>query len=143
MGSSHSVTIWWMSLHSWHSKVRMWKPKWLGVICASIVTLLQIGHSGRKDMVARLDEAGAQHSQSPGICRYRAGDESIMARCNTGTMFRFAHLRNEINDWFTNWSAVRLNLSKSHFQRWKAAKTSTPIRKASAIAMSARKNLAI
>ena len=68
----------------------MWKPKWLGVICASIVTLLQIGHSGRKDMVARLDEAGAQHSQSPGRCRYRAGDESIMARCNTGAMFCFA-----------------------------------------------------
>jgi hypothetical protein len=46
-------------------KVRMWKPKWLGVICASIVTLLQTGHSGRKDMIARLAQAGAQHSQSP------------------------------------------------------------------------------
>jgi hypothetical protein len=43
----------------------MWEPKWLGVTPASIVTDLQIGHSGRKDMVARLDKAGAQHSQSP------------------------------------------------------------------------------
>ena len=78
MGSSHSVTIWWMSLHNWHSKVRMWKPKWLGVICASIVTLLQTGHNGRKDMVARLDEAGAQHSQSPVRCRYKAGDRQSL-----------------------------------------------------------------
>jgi hypothetical protein len=43
-----------MSLHSWHSKVRMWKPKWLGVVRASVVTVLQVGHSGRKDMFARL-----------------------------------------------------------------------------------------
>jgi hypothetical protein len=32
----------------------MWKPKWLGVTPASIVIDLQIGHSGRKDMFARL-----------------------------------------------------------------------------------------
>ena len=56
----------------------MWKPKWLGVTCASIVTLLQTGHSGRKDMVARLDEAGAQHSQSPVRCRYKAGDRQSL-----------------------------------------------------------------
>ena len=78
IGSSHSVTIWWMSLHNWHSKVWMWKPKWLGVTCASIVTLLQTGHSGRKDMVARRDEAGAQHSQSPVRCRYKAGDRQSL-----------------------------------------------------------------
>jgi hypothetical protein len=65
----------------------MWKPKWLGVICASIVTLLQTGHNGRKDMFARLDGAGAQHSQSPVGCRYRDGDQSMMrvaiqARCS-------------------------------------------------------------
>jgi hypothetical protein len=58
----------------------MLKPKWLGVIRASIVMPLQIGHSGRKDMIARLDEAGALHSQSPDSCHDKAGDGSIMAR---------------------------------------------------------------
>jgi hypothetical protein len=37
----------------------MWKPKWLGVTPASIVTDLQIGHNGRKDMFARLDQGGS------------------------------------------------------------------------------------
>jgi hypothetical protein len=83
-----------MSLHNWHSKVRMWKPKWLGVICASIVTLLQIGHSGRKDMVARLYQAGAQHSQSPVRCRYKADDRHSLQQNEPPSLFNFAQFIN-------------------------------------------------
>jgi hypothetical protein len=93
-----------MSLHSGHSKVRIWKPKRPDVTRASIVADWQIGHSGPKwkDMVARLDQAGAQHSQSPGRCRYKAGDGVTMPRRDTDAMFNFAHFHKEINDWFTN-----------------------------------------
>jgi hypothetical protein len=56
------------------------KPKWLGVIRASVVAPLQIGHSGRKDMVARLDEARALHSQSRVRCHDKADDGSMIAR---------------------------------------------------------------
>src|ERR1700722_1994826 len=94
MGSSHSVTIWWMSLHNWHSKVRMWKPKWLGVICASIVTLLQIGHSDRKDMVARLYQTGAQHSQSPVRCRYNVDERHSLQQNETPSLINFAQFIN-------------------------------------------------
>lgn len=55
-------------------------PQRPGVIRASIVVVLQIGHSGRtwNDMMLALDQAGAQHSQSPGGCRYKAGDEDSL-----------------------------------------------------------------
>lgn len=72
----------------------MWKPKWLGVTCASIVTLLQTGHSGRKDMFARLDQAGAQHSQSSGGCRYKADDEDSLERNEPPPLFNFAQFIN-------------------------------------------------
>jgi hypothetical protein len=58
----------------------MLKPRWLGVIRARVVAPLQIGHSGRKDMVTRLDEARAHHSQSPVRCHDKADDGSMMAR---------------------------------------------------------------
>jgi hypothetical protein len=94
--------------------VRIWKPKRLDVVRASIVVVLQIGHSGRtwKDMILALPEAGAQHSQSPDGCRFKAGDGAIMAHSNIGLVFCFAHLQKEINDWCTNWSPVRFKLSK-------------------------------
>jgi hypothetical protein len=72
----------------------MWKPKWLGVTPASIVIDLQIGHSGRKDMFARLDQAGAQHSQSPGRCRYRADDGYSLQRNEPPPLVNIAHFIN-------------------------------------------------
>src|SRR5579863_1565906 len=93
-----------MSLHSGHSKVWIWKPQRPGVTRASIVVVLQIGHSGRtsKDMMLALSQAGAQHSQSPDGCHYRAGDGDSLERNEPPPLFNFAQFiksSQKINEW--------------------------------------------
>jgi hypothetical protein len=43
----------------------------------------------------------------------RPGDGAILPSRSTGTLFRIAHSQKEINDWFTNCSAIRFKLSKT------------------------------
>jgi hypothetical protein len=53
-------------------------------------------------MFARLDQAGAQHSQSPGRCRYKAGDGAIMSRRDTDALVNIAQFINtsqKTNEW--------------------------------------------
>jgi hypothetical protein len=62
---------------------------------------------------ARLGSGGSVTELSvTGRRRYRADDGAIMPRRKISQLSCFAHFYKEINDWFTNWSAVGFKLSK-------------------------------
>ena len=71
-----------MPLHAGHSKVRIWRSKGPGVILASIVAVLQIGHSGRKwnDILRAYIRREHYRLSVTARRRYRGGDRDSFER---------------------------------------------------------------
>src|SRR5450631_3215270 len=71
----------------------MSKPDGLGVMRASIVVIWHTGQGGRwVNMMLRLDQAGARHSQSPVVAR-RGGDGTTMRPESPGLLVTIAPSR--------------------------------------------------
>jgi hypothetical protein len=77
----------------------MSKPAWPGVTHASIVVALQLGQGGRGIifMMLALDQAGAQHSQSPIGADTGAVMETSMLSGSPESVANTAHIPKEIN----------------------------------------------